>query len=118
MLMESSYYEYYVIGQNLHTEVKTLSQVYTWGCNDEGALGRATPEEDDCMVPGKVTLEEPIVQISSGDSHTAALTRKGAVFAWGTFRVRISSAHCISQIMIIVMLIVSLQYFAVYQGQQ
>ena len=39
------------------------------------------------MEPGKVELEEKIVQISAGDSHTAALTQSGNVMGWGSFRV-------------------------------
>lgn len=40
------------------------------------------------MVPGKVSLDEKVVQVSGGDSHTAALTEEGAVYIWGSFRVR------------------------------
>ena len=61
--------------------------MYTFGCNDEGALGRPTPDEDDCMEPGKVDIAARVVQISAGDSHSAALTENGQVMAWGTFRV-------------------------------
>lgn len=64
-----------------------ILQVYTFGCNDEGALGRETTEEGSEMVPGKVLLEEKVVQVSAGDSHTAALTDDGTVFIWGAFRV-------------------------------
>lgn len=39
------------------------------------------------MVPGKVTLEEKVVQVSAGDSHTAALAEDGTVYIWGSFRV-------------------------------
>lgn len=39
------------------------------------------------MVPGKVELVEKVVQVSAGDSHTAALTEDGVVFIWGSFRV-------------------------------
>lgn len=39
------------------------------------------------MVPGKVPLEEKVVQVSAGDSHTAALTDDGTVYMWGAFRV-------------------------------
>lgn len=62
-------------------------QVYTFGCNDEGALGRDTSEEGSETRPGLVELEEKIVQVSAGDSHTAALTDDGRVFLWGSFRV-------------------------------
>lgn len=64
-----------------------MLQIYTFGCNDEGALGRDTSEEGSEMVPGKVELAEKVVQVSAGDSHTAALTEDGSVFIWGSFRV-------------------------------
>ena len=60
--------------------------VWTFGCNDEGSLGRTVEEEEECFTPGKVELPEKIVQISAGDSHTAALTETGQVWLWGTFR--------------------------------
>nr|XP_020136107.1 regulator of chromosome condensation isoform X5 [Microcebus murinus] len=61
-------------------------QVYSFGCNDEGALGRDTSVEGSETVPGKVELQEKVVQVSAGDSHTAALTEDGRVFLWGSFR--------------------------------
>ncbi|XP_048116861.1 regulator of chromosome condensation [Alosa alosa] len=61
-------------------------KVYTFGCNDEGALGRDTSEEGSEMSPGKVELEERVVLVSAGDSHTAALTEQGTVYVWGSFR--------------------------------
>ena len=56
--------------------------VYTFGCNDEFALGR--DNEDDI---GQVDLPEKCVEITAGDSHCAALSESGIVYAWGTFRV-------------------------------
>ena len=61
--------------------------MYTFGCNDEGALGRDTSEEGSETVPGKVTLDDKVVQVSAGDSHSAALTEDGSVYIWGSFRV-------------------------------
>eukprot|EP00093_Oithona_nana_P004164 04164.XXX_153890_152127_1 [CDS] Oithona nana genome sequencing. len=62
-------------------------RVYTFGCNDEGALGRIMDdEEEESSVPGLVDLPASAAQISAGDSHTAALTDDGRVFYWGTFR--------------------------------
>merc|ERR1712013_312866 len=61
-------------------------QVWTFGCNDEGSLGRVVGEEEECFVPGQVSLPAPVVQVSAGDSHTAALTEEGKVWLWGTFR--------------------------------
>lgn len=63
-------------------------QIYTFGCNDEGALGRDTSAEGSETTPGLVELQEKVVQVSAGDSHTAALTDDGRVFVWGSFRVR------------------------------
>nr|XP_032815546.1 regulator of chromosome condensation-like [Petromyzon marinus]XP_032815547.1 regulator of chromosome condensation-like [Petromyzon marinus] len=71
----------------MHTVVLTESgQVLTFGCNDEGALGRVTAEEEDEAVAGVVQLADRVVQVSAGDSHTAALTQSGSVYVWGTFR--------------------------------
>lgn len=66
-------------------------KVYTWGCNDEGALGRVTSSEDGSeFTAGIVDLPEDVfvVMVSAGDSHTVALSNKGTVYAWGTYRVR------------------------------
>lgn len=65
--------------------------MYTFGCNDEGTLGRDTSEDGSEMVPGKVEGLPKIVMVSAGDSHTAALSEEGQVFFWGNFRVSIGS---------------------------
>ncbi|XP_067094351.1 regulator of chromosome condensation [Osmerus mordax] len=76
-----------VAAGGMHTVcVSDTGSVYTFGCNDEGALGRETSEEGSETVPGKVVLEDRVVQVSAGDSHTAALTEDGAVYLWGSFR--------------------------------
>ena len=67
-----------------------LTQVYTWGCNDEGALGRATSSENaEEFTAGPVQDIESVnvVMVSAGDSHTMALSDQGTVYGWGTFRV-------------------------------
>lgn len=64
--------------------------MYSWGCNDEGALGRhATPDDGEESLAKEVELPDDVcvVQVSAGDSHSAALTTKGTVYAWGTYRV-------------------------------
>ena len=62
--------------------------VWSFGCPDEGALGRPIEEEEDSMEPGIVSLPAgvKIVQITAGDSHSVALDDKGKVYYWGTFR--------------------------------
>lgn len=64
--------------------------VYSWGVNDEGALGRKASKEDENAesTPGLVTMpgSAAAVDVSTGDSHVAVATADGAVMAWGTFR--------------------------------
>jgi regulator of chromosome condensation len=92
-----------VVCGGMHTVVLTEDrQVFSWGVNDEGALGRETTGElweksslstgspGDAYTPGSPvdipTTHGAIVQLSAGDSHTCALTELGAVWAWGTYR--------------------------------
>lgn len=86
------------------------NKIVTWGINDSGTLGRPTDwdgslrdmdaesddEEGDLnpfeSTPGEVALPhfEPgavFAQVAAGDSCTFALTTKGSVYGWGTFRV-------------------------------
>ncbi|XP_072277063.1 regulator of chromosome condensation [Pyxicephalus adspersus] len=75
------------VAGGMHTVCLAESgSIYTFGCNDEGALGRDTSEEGSETVPAKVQLSEKVVQVSAGDSHTAALTEDGKVFLFGSFR--------------------------------
>jgi len=60
--------------------------VYSFGCNDEGALGRAIEDDEEGFTPGEVKIDEKIVQVSAGDSHSVALSEGGNVYYWGTFR--------------------------------
>lgn len=62
-------------------------EVYSFGCNDEGALGRATADEEGSEAePRKIQLPAPCLKISAGDSHSACLLNGGRVYAWGSFR--------------------------------
>ncbi|KAL3319269.1 Regulator of chromosome condensation [Cichlidogyrus casuarinus] len=80
-----------VVAGGMHTLALTLSgDLYSFGCNDEGALGRELPSGTDEPEtrPGKVDFpdEVKIKMISAGDSHSAALDTNGCVWLWGTFR--------------------------------
>ena len=91
-----------VCAGGMHTVcVSSSGAVYSWGVNDEGALGRYTEGEawknsglakgtpGDSYKPGKVELPAvcgKVVAVSAGDSHTMAVDANGAVFGWGTFR--------------------------------
>ncbi|VVC41867.1 Regulator of chromosome condensation 1/beta-lactamase-inhibitor protein II,Regulator of chromosome [Cinara cedri] len=64
-------------------------KLMSWGCNDEGALGRDTSVEDSETKPGVVEIPEENVEIysiSAGGSHSALLLSNGNVYSWGTFR--------------------------------
>lgn len=57
--------------------------LYSWGCNDDGVLGRIGTDNE----PGLVEFPIPVDSISTGDSHAvAALLRKGVVYSWGVYR--------------------------------
>lgn len=61
-------------------------EIFSWGCNDEKALGHSRPEWEIGKVEG---LEgHHVIHVACGDSISAALTEEGKVFTWGTFRVR------------------------------
>ena len=73
--------------------------VWSFGCNDEGALGRETGDDGAEFLPGKISLPGPCIKISAGDSHSACLLEDGRAFAWGTFRVRpIKITFCLKTI--------------------
>uniref|UniRef100_A0A1A9WTS1 RCC1-like domain-containing protein n=1 Tax=Glossina brevipalpis TaxID=37001 RepID=A0A1A9WTS1_9MUSC len=67
----------------MHSLLLTLEgHVYSFGCNDEGALGRNGSE----FIPSIINLPDKVVKISAGDSHSACLLEDGRVFGWGSFR--------------------------------
>lgn len=61
-------------------------EVWTFGCNDEGALGRDTSEEGSEYERQKVQLPDECIRVTAGDSHSAFLLKDGRVFACGSFR--------------------------------
>ena len=45
-----------IVAGGMHTVVlDKKGDVWTFGCNDEGSLGRVVGEEEECFVPGKVS---------------------------------------------------------------
>lgn len=61
-------------------------EVWSFGCNDEGALGRDTSEEGSEYKAAKVNLPKDCIRTTAGDSHSAFLLSDGRVFACGSFR--------------------------------
>ena len=60
-------------------------QLYTWGNNSKGQLGLGRNND---MVFSPTLVESlagvPVAGVACGGNHTLAVTRSGAVFAWGS----------------------------------
>ena len=54
--------------------------VFAWGLNDDGQIGVS---KSDTSKPQKVKLKGKAVGISCGSYHSAAVTAKGELWAWG-----------------------------------
>lgn len=68
----------------MHTLVLTSTgRLFSWGCNDDSALGRVGVENE----PGEVVLPVPVNRIAAGDSHSVAYNPElNKVFIWGSYR--------------------------------
>ncbi|KAH6919888.1 hypothetical protein HPB50_029124 [Hyalomma asiaticum] len=77
-----------VVAGGMHTLCLTADgKVWSFGCNDDGALGRRTSSLDGSeTTPGTVEIPEMVTRVTAGDSHSAALTVSGKVYLWGNFR--------------------------------
>ncbi|KAJ2721707.1 hypothetical protein GGI07_003763 [Coemansia sp. Benny D115] len=74
-----------IVSGGLHTMALTSAgKLWSWGCNDQKALGRGGDE----FVPGPVDAlaNVSIVRVACSDSATFALSEDGHVYSWGTFR--------------------------------
>lgn len=70
----------------LHNAVYTASgAVYTWGCNDDGSLGRVGIEHDPIRVTG-IIENEAIINVACGDGQTLCLSAKGVLYGWGCYK--------------------------------
>jgi len=77
----------YICAGAMHSCALTVTgYVYTWGCNDDGALGRITNDIDDEYSPDLCILPEEIKTICAGDSFTVALAKSGRAYISGCFR--------------------------------
>jgi len=69
----------------LHNAVVTENgQVYTWGCADDGSLGRIGDENIPILVDGLVN--EVIISVACGDGQTLAVSANGDVWGWGAYK--------------------------------
>jgi len=72
----------------MHTLVlSTVGKIFSWGCNDDGALGRVGKDNE----PGLIdAITFPITNIVAGDSHSVAYnTDLNLIYRWGSYRVNI-----------------------------
>ncbi|TXD44550.1 hypothetical protein FRC96_00260 [Lujinxingia vulgaris] len=60
----------------------TDAQVFCWGENRRGQLGRGAASPPD-PTPQRVQLDEKVIALTAGLEHTCALTETGEVFCWG-----------------------------------
>jgi len=77
-----------ISGGNAYTAMLCQNgDVYTWGDNEVGQLGRQTMR-DFTSIPGKVDYFSnngiTVTAISTGFNHMLALDSEGKVYAWGT----------------------------------
>lgn len=71
----------------MHSLVLSESgKVYSFGCNDDGSLGRPTKDEEDCFIPGLTPIDAKVARICAGNTHSVALTTDCRVLVWGTYR--------------------------------
>jgi alpha-tubulin suppressor-like RCC1 family protein len=70
----------------MHSAIVTpQGQIYSWGNNDEGALGREGPEDK----PVLVDLPRKVTDCSLGDSHSLFYnSADSTVYYCGLYRVR------------------------------
>ena len=66
--------------------LSTKGIVYTWGCGDNGALGRKKKKK----LPEKIqSIFHPIFDIAAGETHTIAINpHENILYLWGFYRVR------------------------------
>ncbi|KAJ1831767.1 hypothetical protein LPJ63_004044 [Coemansia sp. RSA 2711] len=74
-----------VASGGLHTmALGADGRLWSWGCNDQKALGRDGDEFTAALVQGLDGVR--IARVACSDSATFALADDGHVYAWGTFR--------------------------------
>jgi len=80
---------YKVACGSLHTILLlTNGEVYSFGCNDDMALGRDTKQEGFYEnVPGLVKLPERMDMIAAGDCHSITCNiNNSIIYYWGKYR--------------------------------
>jgi len=70
-------------GQFATAAVTEGGEVYTWGLNEAGQLGKGDFSSSAVEVPQRIHVDAHIVAVAVGYAHMLALSDEGRVFAWG-----------------------------------
>ncbi|CEM40089.1 unnamed protein product [Vitrella brassicaformis CCMP3155] len=71
------------VGSPHNAALDVEGAIWTWGCPDEYALGRAGQDYEPLAVRH---MPVPVKKVVCGDSHTAALSFEGQVYICGAYR--------------------------------
>jgi alpha-tubulin suppressor-like RCC1 family protein len=58
-------------------------QVWSWGNNFQGQLGRLTSADSLSQAPARIKSLSNVMSVAAGKNHALALTERGEVWAWG-----------------------------------
>src|SRR5262249_10806271 len=61
----------------------STGEVLAWGANRDGELGNGSTTPSDVPIPVPLTVGTTVKAISTGQTHSLALTSTGQVLAWG-----------------------------------
>ena len=71
----------------IHTAVYTSTgTVFTWGCSDDGSLGRSGDENTPLLVTDGGMSAQTVVGLSCGDAQTICVTSTGTLYGWGCYK--------------------------------
>ena len=71
----------------LHTIVLTTDGLaYSWGCNDDGALGRKGEENVPIIVDSLADKKVFLTQVACGDCHSAFVDKDGGAWIVGSYK--------------------------------
>ena len=74
----------FFIGGTFILGLRSDKQVYGWGHNSHGQLGRGHFSSTDYLKPKIITFSESVIQLSNGRANSLALTEEGRVYGWGS----------------------------------
>ncbi|CEP18915.1 hypothetical protein [Parasitella parasitica] len=74
-----------VVSGGMHSIAITKDgKLWSWGCNDQRALGRSGDEYEPARVENMDHVK--VVKVACCDSVTMALSEEGQLYCWGTYR--------------------------------